>query len=514
VLTAGELARWAWRQLTSMRVALILLLLLALAAVPGSLLPQNTVDPSKVAGFRRSNPALGAVFDKLSLFDVFSSPWFSAIYLLLVVSLVGCVVPRMRRQLRAARARPPAAPHDFGRLPEHRRWETEVTPAQVLSAAQEMLRRGRFRVDTDEGMVRAEKGHLREAGNLVFHLALVVVLVALAVGRMHGFRGSALVVEGEGFANTVTQYDIFDTGLLFDPASMAPFWFRLDDFRATYQESGRQRGAPVTFDADLTYTATAGGSQSRFRVRVNHPLEVAGTKVFLTGHGYAPVVSVRDGSGRLVFSGAVPFLPQDLRNFGSEGVIKVPDAQPEQLGFSGFFLPTAAVDRQLGPISVFPQALNPAVFLQAWKGDLGLDSGLPQSVYRLDTSRLTRVMENGSPFARALRPGQTMTLPDHLGSLTFEGYREWAIFQIARDPGKELALVGAALAVVSLLASLFVRPRRVWIRASASDGRTSVELGAFARSRAQGLTAEVERIVETLQAAAPRREVVLVSKED
>src|SRR6266540_4396369 len=231
------LARWAWRQLTSMRIALILLFLLAVAAVPGSLLPQNTVDSSKVAEFRRANSTLGSVFDRLSLFDVFSSPWFSAIYLLLVVSLVGCVVPRARQHLRAARFRPPAAPRNLGRLPEHRSWETGAEPAQVLSAARAALRRNRFRVEADDRVVRAEKGYLRETGNLVFHAALVVVLVGLAVGRMYGFRGSALVVEGEGFANTVTQYDIFSAGPLFDAAAMAPFSFRLEEFRATYEES-------------------------------------------------------------------------------------------------------------------------------------------------------------------------------------------------------------------------------------------------------------------------------------
>lgn len=87
-------ARWFWRQLTSMRVALLLLLLVALGAIPGSLIPQSGTDATKVADFVKNNPTLGDVYDKLGLFHVYSSVWFSAIYILLFVSLIGCIVPR------------------------------------------------------------------------------------------------------------------------------------------------------------------------------------------------------------------------------------------------------------------------------------------------------------------------------------------------------------------------------------------------------------------------------------
>ena len=121
-----ELSRWAWRQLTSMRTALVLLFLLALAAVPGSLVPQRSVDAARAAQFAEQHPTLAPWYDRLSLFSVYSSPWFAATYLLLFVSLVGCVLPRSRQHLsggtgtaaaRAAAPRPAAVPrvHDGGR---------------------------------------------------------------------------------------------------------------------------------------------------------------------------------------------------------------------------------------------------------------------------------------------------------------------------------------------------------------------------------------------------------------
>ncbi|MEJ7796347.1 MAG: cytochrome c biogenesis protein ResB, partial [Nocardioides sp.] len=92
-LTVRELLRWSWRQLTSMRTALVLLLLLALVAIPGSVIPQQDVDALKTSQWQDDHPQLTPIYERLGLFDVFQSPWFAAIYLLLMVSLVGCFVP-------------------------------------------------------------------------------------------------------------------------------------------------------------------------------------------------------------------------------------------------------------------------------------------------------------------------------------------------------------------------------------------------------------------------------------
>ena len=107
-LGAIGLARYFWRQLTSMRTALILLLLLALAAIPGSLIPQNAQNPMAVTDYFEKNRTLAIWFDRFSLFDVYSSPWFSAIYILLFISLIGCVLPRTFEHFQAMRALPPA----------------------------------------------------------------------------------------------------------------------------------------------------------------------------------------------------------------------------------------------------------------------------------------------------------------------------------------------------------------------------------------------------------------------
>lgn len=480
-----------------MRTALMLLFLLALGAVPGSVLPQRGPRLADVRQFLLDHPLAGRWLDRLGMFDVFGAPWYAAIYLLLFVSVVGCVVPRSMLHAHAMRARPPAAPRNFPRLPEHRAYTTSAAPKAVLAGAEGILRAGRWRVEVRDSAVCAEKGYLREIGNLVFHAALVLVLVAVAVGALFGTRGQVLVVQGTGFTNTPTRYDSFSAGRATNPDALPPFSFTMTKFRATYQRGGPQSGAPRSFEADLLVRDGPGASRRPVTVRVNEPLVVGGTKVFLVGHGYAPRVTVRDGQGRAVLSSAVVFLPRDS-TFLSTGVIKAPDARPAQLGFRGLFLPTAAVDPVRGGISTFPAADSPALLLVAFKGNLGVDSGVPQSVYALDTTRMSQV------GLKSLRVGDTWTLPDGLGSITFNGVTEFAVFNLANDPGKDPVFIAGMLALAGLMLSLFVRRRRLWIRVTKdNEGTSLVEIAALGRTEAAGLADLVDRVLAELQLGAP-----------
>jgi cytochrome c biogenesis protein len=501
-------ARWGWRQLTSMRTALVLLFLVAVGAVPGSTLPQRGQAPEKVAQYLERHKTLGPLLDRLSLFDVFAAPWFAAIYILLFVSLAGCVIPRAWRHFTIVRARPPAAPRHLTRLPQAASYETHAPAAQVLATAAAALRARRFRVDVVEtggdpgddtggGWVAAEKGYLRETGNLMFHLALLALLFAVGAGALYGYKGNVLLTEGKGFSNTLAYYDAFRPGKEFAASRLPPFSVSLDDFTAKYIVAGERRGQPTDFAAKMRVKAGPDAPERPYDLRVNHPLEVGGAKVYLLGHGYAPTFTVRDGKGDVAFQGPVPFLPDEESTFTSEGVIKVPDAEPAQLGFIGLFWPTAAP----GPdgkttVSAFPAPLNPMVALFPFKGDLGLDSGVPQSVYKLEAAKMRRIDVRPRP----LRVGETVTLPGGAGSITYTGYREWVSLSVNHDPGRGPALVSAVIAIIGLVVSFLVRRRRVWVRATpATGGRTVVEAGGLTLG---GPHPEFDDVVADLRAAA------------
>ncbi len=507
-LGAVELARWAWRQLTSMRTALVLLLLLALAAIPGSVIPQEGVDSLATSQWQEAHPRLTPIYERLGLFSVYDSPWFAAIYLLLMVSLVGCILPRTRVYWRALRAVPPAAPRHLGRLPAATTYTSDQPADAVLVRAREVLRGRRYRVapatpETADS-VAAERGYLREAGNLLFHLAVLVVLVGFAIGSLFGYQGGVIVLVGSGFSNGLTQYDDFDPGSLFDPDSMEPFLFTIDDFDIEWITEGRSQGMARSFVSHLTWRESRDDAPQDYDLRVNHPLTVGGTDVFLIGHGYAPMITVRDGNGDVATSGPVVFLPQDA-GFLSFGVVKAPDAEPTPIGLEGLFYPTY-LKVNGDPINVMGDLKNPTLSLEAYTGDLGLDDGTPQSVYVLDTSGATKVVEpDGSMFRVDLQVGQTVELPDGAGSVTFDGVERWNRIQISRTPGKLVALAGVVLALLGMLLSLFIRPRRVWVRArQGDDGDTVVEVAGLERSEGGDLDVVLADIVAALRTEPDR----------
>ncbi|MEV6108153.1 cytochrome c biogenesis protein ResB [Streptomyces sp. NPDC051940] len=499
--------RWFWRQLTSMRVALILLFLLSLGAIPGSLIPQNAVDESKVAAFRQKHETLAPLYDKLQLFDVYSSVWFSAIYILLFVSLAGCIVPRSWQFVGQLRARPPKAPGRLNRLPAYATWRTDTEPEEVLQAARQTLRKRRFRSYTAGDAVSAEKGYLREAGNLLFHVALFLLLIAFAVGRLFQVEGGKLIVEGDSFSNTLTQYDYYKESV-YGAGDRESFGFTLDKFTARYQKTGPQKGTPRVFRADITYWQ-GDGPGKKTTIEVNKPLVVNGTKVWLLSNGYAPVVTVKDGKGNIAFRGPVAMIPMEKKNLSSQGAIKVPDAvgkngKQNQLGFQGFLMPTF-IKGSGQMASQFPELLNPRLLLTAYQGDLGLDDGTPQNVYQLDTSKLKQFKDkDGQPFAQSLGVGDTLTLPDGAGTLTFDGVKPWATFKISKQYGNGWALTGALTAIAGLAGSLFIQRRRVWVRARRDeDGATVVELAGLGRSESAKLPEELADLAVKLQTTAP-----------
>ncbi|MEU2873977.1 cytochrome c biogenesis protein ResB [Streptomyces olivoreticuli] len=499
--------RWFWRQLTSMRVALILLFLLSLATIPGSLVPQTSVDAVKAENWKKTHETVASVYDKLGLFHVYTSVWFSAIYILLFTSLVGCIIPRTWQFVGQLRGRPPGAPKRLTRLPVYTTWHTEAEPEQVLAAARKLLKKRRFRTDASGDAVAAEKGYLREAGNLVFHIALIVMLLAFASGQLWKSEGQKLMVEGDKFSNTLTQYDDFKSGSLFTSDDLSPFGFTMDSFEGTYERTGPQRGTPRKYEAGVTYWDGADGALKKTTIKVNEPLDTAGSKVYLIGHGYAPVVTVRDGKGEIAFRGAVASLPLDA-NVTESTVIKVPDTRDKdgnktQLGFKGLFVPTQ--DMKMPMASQFPALDNPRLVLTAYRGSLGIDSGLPQSVYQLDVSKMKQFKNpDGQVFAQNLKVGDTMTLPDGSGTLKFEGIKPWATFQVSQQPGNSMALIGAVAALVGVAGSLFIQRRRVWVRAvRGADGRTVVEMAGLGRSESAKLPEEIGDLAGALQPDAP-----------
>jgi len=471
--------QWIWRQLTSMRTALILLMMLGLASIPGSLFPQRNQNPMKVRDFAAANPTLSHWLDKVGIFDVYSSAWFSAIYILLFISLIGCVLPRSFEHVKAIGKKPPLTPKYLDRMEGFA--ELDRSTEGALDTAEKWLKKNRFRVRREELSISAEKGYSRETGNLLFHLSLIMILFAVAAGGLFGSKGEAILNVGDRFINTPTSYDNLTFAKFQKEGDMVPFSIRILDFKASYDIN---TNAPTDYTLKVATSNPIGSKEILKTIKVNSPLTYGSTKIYLQANGYSPVVAVRDKTGKLIFEGPVTFLPQD-GNLTSIGAIKLPDMSP-QIGMVASFLPTADRSPKRGAFSSFPEVLDPRLLVSVWMGNLGLDNGTPQSVYRVDTSKMQRI------GLKALSLGQIYDFGE--GTLAFEGYKSWVNLQIVDDPGKMYALVGAILAILGLLTSLFTRQRRIWIKV---EGR--VQIAGLAKNGVPGLDEELSSLKKALE---------------
>ncbi|MFD6727093.1 cytochrome c biogenesis protein ResB [Corynebacterium xerosis] len=530
--TAGAKAmrpvRAAWRWLTSMRTALILLFLLAFAAIPGALLPQRSLSESKVDEYLANNGTMGEIFDKLQLFDVFSSVWFTAIYVLLFASLVGCIIPRTIEHWKAMRTPPTRAPKNLGRLPMNDDGVVDKPLDEVKADVSSRLKRWHL-TETPAAEDRAgalsfsaERGFFREFGNLVFHLGLVALLITIAAGKLLYYEGQIILITDTGteiqdeavqgavntpFCNTApANFDSLRPGLLFDGTGLNPFCVQVEDFVADYLPNGQAEMFTSNIrwaDEDTMREPTEEWNEQT--LRVNHPLRVADDRVYLQGHGFAPAMRVTWPNGESRTS-IVQFRPDDPTFFLSSGAMRFdppagmyPDLyerRQNQIAIEGLFAPTAEFTGESGALltSVYPAMNDPAVAVDVYRGDAGLDTGRSQQLFSLDRD----LMHSGQleKIDRVnLKEGEDVTLDDGT-KIEFLGAKEFVNLQVSHDPTQVWVLWSSIAMLAGLVVSLAVKRRRLWVRLHpVSDTATRVEFGGLARTDRAGWGDEFDAFV-------------------
>ncbi len=477
-------ARRVWRTLRTMRTAIILLLLLAAGAAIGSLFPQRPIQPDKVEAWKKLNRGWAPLAEKLGIFDVFGSWWFMAIYGLLLVSLVGCLLPRYRGFLRVLRARPRTT-STLESQQQYHAGTIALDPEAALSGAERVLRARRFRLTRADGTLAAEKGNWREGGSLVFHTAFLVLLLGMSADKLLGSTGQVAVVEGERFTETHVEYDVIEEGRFFNERHRG-FQLAVDDFDVDWHPNG----VPKQF-ASRVRVIEGDREVLSERIVVNSPLTHRGVRVYQLSWGWAPHVTVRQ-AGKVLYDGPTIFLAEQG---GWRGVIKLPSAKPKQVGLDMIFFTDPRLGADGSPRDASPRPNNPAIVYQEFEGDLGLD--VPQSVYRLDISK----MAAGS--SGVVGPGETVSLGDGI-DVSFGPLKQYTVFQVATNPGAGLLLVAAGLILVGLIPALYSSRRRVWVRAAVLEGgtlpqnRARLEIAGHALQRKAAFEEEFRALVRDL----------------
>ena len=179
------------------------------------------------------------------MFDVYSSVWFSTITCC-SLSLWSAVFGRVVSSTSNSRQPPARTPRNLKRLPEYGQLILESngpTPDQALVDAQKLLKKSGYRTELRDGSVGAERGYVREIGNILFHFGLLGVLVFMGIGGLYKYEGQKIIVEGQGFTNNLVSYDSFTPGTAFSEDRLAPFGIQLEDFDVVFDRESNPTSA-------------------------------------------------------------------------------------------------------------------------------------------------------------------------------------------------------------------------------------------------------------------------------
>ena len=521
-LTLRRSLALVWRSLRSMRTALILLLLLALAAIGGSLVPQTSNSPMRVASIFRDHPLRARIYDSLGLFDVYGSWWFTLIYTLLLVSLGACLVPRTRAMVRNLRARPQPT-RELEALRHYAEVPVAADAEQAARLSRRVLRRNLFRVShaSPSGSVAADKGLAREGGSLLFHWSFFLILVGVIFGKGTGFTGYAVISEGECWVEAAANYDgNLRTGRFFG-GDHTGARVCVQDFEDRFRQSGQ----PMDFVTTATLQSGDGGPARTVDIRVNEPAAVDGVRYYQYAFGWSPVIEVHR-AGELIASGPVQFerdpVPPGLGELQVpwHGVLRLPTTDP-QVGIEFQLWPDSRAFfavAQTGTVPLMNRVFEPVLRYRAFEGDLA--SELRPSFAELDTRGL-REFRSG-----IIGAGQTVTLAtgraaasgneggggEGAGStgaggdltVTFADLKQYSVLQVGRDRGLWIMLAASILILLGLVPALYTSRRKVWVRAEPASEGSVLKVGGYALQRTSQFEEEFTRLVDRLARAAGR----------
>jgi cytochrome c biogenesis protein len=385
--------------------------------------PDYAVEMAKLHD--RYDPLLGAAavgaLERLDVFHVFSSWWFSLALVLLLVSIVACTIdrmPRIWREVSDIRVVQPDAYFD-PRLPN--RAATDGVPLDALRAA---LRSRRFRVREAEvdgvRFVYGDRNQYTKLATLLTHTGLVLFLVAAAVTTKLGFERGLAVPIGD----TQTVQAIGTPDLLV---------VKNYDFEAP----GLDTGQASDFTTDLGIFQN-GREIARKTVRVNDPLSVAGFTFHQNGFGPAPDLVISDADGRPLWTGPVP-------------------------------LTDSVGDIPVGTLDVPGRAAGLQLFLDRTTG------GAPEVVVLPYVAAPSAAdpsgVATGEPIG--LTPGTSAPIAGTDFSVGLRSVSAYTVLIAKNDPGQGLVWLAFGSLIAGIVISFYLPRRRLWARVG-PDGRLAL----------------------------------------
>lgn len=432
-----------WKFFASIRFTVILLLVIAVASIAGTIIPQNESVQVYLAKFGVTGYR---ILSTLDVFDMYSSWWFQALLLLLVINIVVCSLDRLPVTWRAVfSSRASRNPTMFRNLRRKETVETTLSLDVLKEECTKLVSGSDGVQQTPEGFyVIGEKGRWTRFGVYAVHLSIILLLVGALIGSMFGFDGYVKIVEGE----SISEVGLNDST---DPQKL-DFQIRCDDFNISYYPTG----SPKEYRSTLTIIEE-GQPDIQKDILVNAPLRYRGINVFQSSYGRAPMLSFTSS--------------ETGREFTQTVMEKIYVDLPENLGF---FL----LEEYRHSMNYRGQDVGP-VFI----GRLIHPSG----------ERETILLPVQHPTFDEMRKGSVIiSVSDHVD-------RYYTGLQVTRDPGVWVVYLGFVLMIVGCYVTFFTSHQRLFVEAVRMEGGCRVMVAGFANKNKYGMQQEVKRIADRLR---------------
>jgi cytochrome c biogenesis protein len=447
-----------WFFFSSVWLAIVLLVFIALIAMIGTLFPQREAA-AELAG--RMPPGLFSFLQKMRVFDLYHSVWFFVLMVLLAGNLIVCSLDRFGAAWRRFRSSPvPLNPDVFKDLPEEDFFYPDSDMKKAADAAGRLLKRTyrSFQQEDEKGSVYlcAQKGRFAHFGVYLVHLSILGFIGGAVIGSVFGIEGSVNILEGE----TVSVIGLRSGG----GAMNLPFAVRCDKFTVERY----QNGAPRIFQSDLTFIRNDRAVRS-VKLLVNHPVDFEGFRFYQASYGSVPgkkatLALVRDGGHRDIMNVSAGYkfeLP------GKEGTFQVLRVEDNMM--------------QMGPaIKVAVHSQKDTATFWVFREIERIRQGIPD------------IFEQIPVFNPGLFRPYTFSL---LG--IEEKY--YTGLQVNRDPGTPVVAAAAVLLICGLMMVIFSYSRQIWIRIDQDEGRVRIGVAGRSIKNKVGLKREVRHFLAQLK---------------
>ena len=490
-------AEKVWKFLSSVKLAVILLIILAIVSVIGTVIQQNESPERYLREYSQTTVTL---FEAIGFFDMYHTWWFVLLLFLLTANLTVCTLDRFPPTWRIIKAPlKPIEDEGLKALPFKQEIVFKGDAGSALERVSRTLAAHHYRVSEYHGagaiQLMTQKGAYSRLGYIITHVSILLVFIGALIGAFFGFKAFLNLPEGGAskvvYLRNEPMWDkIVDSlgvakspvipsaegGL---PAMPLGYFVRCDNFDVDYyiNAKGMPTGMPSEYHSTLSVFDQNGQKILDKRIRVNDPLTFHGITFYQSSYGMIP-----DGRGKIVLNVRRKDSPR------SEGETIALDPGQAQ------YVPS--IDRTIKAVSFAPYGMRDPATGQVQFFHTENDELINPTV-EVEILKGTTLVARS--YLLKIDPRQPSLPEDYVISFVEYWGARYTGLQVTKDPGVWIVYTGFILLCIGPLIAFFGSHRKLWVRIQDRKGQVVVTVAGSSNRNRIGFEREFSRIVDKIR---------------